>query len=115
MTGGTVHPPVEAIGRILASIDGVEIDPMTAAVARFRMTIYIGHLMVRAGLIAGPLRLAAIPPTITPRIAVGDALLLGKVSRAEYARLHPHLADLPGAAFPLPDFGWPDGGTAATT
>jgi hypothetical protein len=79
------------------------------------MTIYIGHLKVRAGLIPGPLRLATIPPTITPRSAVGDALLLGVVGRAEYARLHPDLADLPGAAFPPPDFAWPDDGTATTT
>ncbi|MEJ3741758.1 hypothetical protein WEI85_00450 [Actinomycetes bacterium KLBMP 9797] len=113
ITGGIMHPPAEAIRRILASVDGVEIDPMTAAVARFRMTVYIGHLMERAGLIPSPLRLSAIPPTITPRVAVGDALLLGKVSRAEYAQLHPHLADLPGAAFPLPDFAWPAGETPA--
>ena len=94
--------------RILESVDGVDIDPLTAVVARLRMTVYIGHLMARAGLIPAPLRLAAIPHSVTPRIAVGDALLLGVVSRAEYARAHPTLADLPGAAFPLPDFTWPD-------
>ncbi len=108
VTGGAVHPPAEAIRRILASVDGVELDPLTAAVGRLRMAVYIGHLMVRSGLIPAPLRLAAIPPSVTPRIAAGDALLLGVVSRAEYARLHPRLADLPGAAFPLPDFTWPD-------
>lgn len=107
LTGGTVHPPAEAVRRILASVDGVEIDPLTAAVARLRMTVYLGHLMARSGLIAGPLRLDTIPGWVTPRIAVGDSLLLGEVSRAEYARLHPALAVLPGAAFPLPDFTWP--------
>lgn len=107
ITGGTVHLPVEAIGRILAGVDGVELDPLTAAVARLRMTVYIGHLMAEAGLIGRPLRLAGIPATVTPRIAVGDALLLGTIPKAEYGRLHPHLVDLPGAAFPLADFTWP--------
>jgi hypothetical protein len=107
LTGGAVLPPAEAVRRILASVDGVEIDPLTAAVARLRMTVYLGHLMARSGLIAGPLRLHTIPGWVTPRIAVGDSLLLGEVSRAEYARLHPDLAVLPGAAFPLPDFTWP--------
>lgn len=107
LTGGAVLPPAEAVRRILASIDGVEIDPLTAAVGRLRMTVYLGHLMEQAGLIGGPLRLDTIPGWVTPRIAVGDSLLLGQVSRAEYARLHPDLAVLPGAGFPLPDFTWP--------
>ncbi len=108
ITGGTVYPPHEAVRRILAGVDGVELDPLTAAVGRLRMTIYIGHLMTQARLIPAPLRLAGIPATVTPRIAVGDALLLGTgVTRAEYGRLHPHLVDLPGAAFPLADFAWP--------
>jgi hypothetical protein len=72
------------------------------------MTVYIGHLMSQAGLIDRPLHLASIPATVTPRIAVGDALLLGTgITRAEYGRLHPNLVDLPGAAFPLADFTWP--------
>jgi hypothetical protein len=108
VTGGRVHPPADAIRRILAGIDGVDVDPLTAAVGRLRMTIYLGHLMVEAGLLPRPLRLATIPAWVTPRVAVGDSLLIGKVSRAEYARLHPLLADLPGAAFPLADFTWPD-------
>ncbi len=109
VTGGTVYPPNQAIRRILAGVDGVELDPLTAAVGRLRMTVYIGHIMTQAGLIRTPLRLAAIPATVTPRIAVGDALLLGTgITRAEYAAVHPHLVDLPGAAFPLADFTWPD-------
>jgi hypothetical protein len=86
----------------------VELDPLTAAVARLRITVYIAHLMAQAGVIAAPLRLTGIPPAVTPRVAVGDALLLGEVSRTEYTRLHPHLADLPGAAFPRHDVSWPD-------
>jgi hypothetical protein len=109
VTGGTVYSPAQAIRRVLAGVDGVDIDPLTAAVGRLRLTVYIGHLMTQAGLITGPLRLATIPATVTPRIAVGDALLLGTgITRTEYGRLHPHLVDLPGAAFPLADFAWPD-------
>lgn len=110
-TGGQAHRPQEAIRRILAGVDGIDIDPLTAAVARLRMTVYLGHLMADAGLLPRPLRLAAIPAWVTPRIAVGDSLLIGKISRAEYGRLHPHLVDLPGAAFPLADFTWPDNPT----
>ena len=52
--------------------------------------------MAQAGLIPTPLRLAGIPAAVTPRVAVGDALLLGTgITRAEYGRLHPHLVDLP--------------------
>jgi hypothetical protein len=111
VTGGTVYPPHVAIARILGGVDGVDIDPLTAAVGRLRMTVYLGHLMSQARLIPTPLRLADIPATVTPRIAVGDALLLGTgITRAEYGRLHPHLVDLPGAAFPLADFDWPADG-----
>ena len=108
VTGGTVYPAQQAIRRILDGVDGVDIDPLTAAVARLRMTVYIGHLMAQAGLVPQPLRLASIPAAVTPRIAVGDALLLGTgITRSEYGRLHPHLVDLPGAAFPRADFDWP--------
>jgi len=90
------------------------VDPLTAAMGRLRMTVYIGHLMAQARLIPQPLRLADIPATVTPRVAVGDALLLGTgITRAEYGRLHPHLVDLPGAAFPLADFDWPANGPDA--
>jgi len=108
VTGGTIHPPDVAVRRILAGVDGVELDPLTAAVARLRVTIYIGHLMAQARLIPQPLRLGGIPAAVTPRIAVGDALLLGTgMTRSAYRRLHPQLVDLPGAAFPLADFDWP--------
>ncbi len=115
VTGGTVYPPRAAIARILGGVDGVELDPLTAAVARLRLTVYIGHLMAQARLIPQPLRLAAIPATVTPRVAVGDALLLGTgITRTEYGQLHPHLVDLPGAAFPLADFHWPAGDPVPT-
>jgi hypothetical protein len=108
VTGGTIHPPDRAARLILAGVDGVDIDPLTAAVARLRMTVYIGHLMAQSRLISGPLRLAAIPASVTPRVAVGDSLLLGTgITRTQYAAVHPHLSDLPGAAFPLADFTWP--------
>jgi hypothetical protein len=107
VTGGAVLPPAQAARRILASVDGVEIDPLTAAVARLRMTVYIGHLMVGSRVLPGPLRLDGISHTIAPRIAVGDSLLIGQISRSEYTRVHPTLATLPGAAFPLDDFAWP--------
>lgn len=106
VSGGTPVAPAEAIRRIIAGVDGVELDPLTAAVARLRCTVYIGHLMHQAGLLGGPLRLDRIPAWVRPRIAVGDSLLLGRIGRDEYTRLHPALADLPGAAFPLDDFTW---------
>jgi hypothetical protein len=105
--GGAALPPAQAANRILASVDGVDIDPLTAAVARLRTTIYIGHLLAEADVLPRPLRLDRIPHTILPRIAVGDSLLVGRISRREYAQAHPALAALPGAAFPLDDFAWP--------
>jgi hypothetical protein len=109
-TGGTIHPPERAARLILAGVDGVDIDPLTAAVARLRLTVSIGHLMAAARVVPAPLRLATIPAAVTPRVAVGDALLLGTgITPTGYAALHPQLADLPGAAFPLPGFAWAAG------
>lgn len=92
VAGWTPASPVEAIRRIVEGVAGCEIDPLTAAVARLRFVVAIGDLLHRAGLIAGPLRLDAIPPWVRPRIVVGDSLLAGKVSAEEYARVHPDLA-----------------------
>jgi hypothetical protein len=103
VTGGHVWPANEAIRRVRVSADGVDIDPLTAAVARLRLTIYLAHLMVEAGLLPKPLRLDQIPRWVAPRIGVGDALLLGRISDAEYATLHPALARLPGAGYGLAD------------
>lgn len=92
VTGWTPVGPAEAIRRIIAGVDGCEIDPLTAAVARLRVVATIGDLMYRAGLIER-LRLDAIPP-FRPQIVVGDSLLAGKATAAEYARLHPRLAGI---------------------
>jgi hypothetical protein len=56
ITGGTIHPPADAVRLILAGVDGVDIDPLTAAVGRFRLTVYIAHLMASCGLLPTPLR-----------------------------------------------------------
>jgi hypothetical protein len=112
-TGGTVHDPATALLMVRDSLDGCELDPLTAAVARLRMTVYLGHLAVGAGVIPGPLRLATIPAAITPRVAVGDSLLLGVTSRADYATVHPHLAGLDGAIPDGLDVTWPEDAPAA--
>jgi hypothetical protein len=69
-------PPVTAersVRRILAGVHGVELDPLTAAVARLRLTVVAGALLGRDR----PLRLHEIPSWVRPRIAVGNALLAG--------------------------------------
>jgi hypothetical protein len=89
--------PAAAIERIVAGVTGVELDPLTTAVARLRTVVAVGDLMHRAGLIPGPhLRLDAIPHIIRPRIAVGDSLLGGRVSWQEYAQIHPQHAAIYG-------------------
>lgn len=103
VTGGRIWTPAEAIRRVRISADGMDIDPLTAAVTRLRLTIYLGHLMTEAGLLPKPLHLNQIPAWVAPRIGVGDSLLLGRISDAEYARLHPALARLPGAGYGLAD------------
>jgi hypothetical protein len=108
VTGWTPVPPGEAAARILAGVDGVELDPVTAAVARLRVTVTIAHLLHTAGTLPGPLHLATIPHRIQPRIVVGDSLLAGKVSAAEYARHRPVQAaiiNLDTTQLPLPTAG----------
>jgi hypothetical protein len=99
LTGGKVRAPMDAIKMILAGVDGCEIDPLTAAVARLRMVVAIGQLLHRSGLISSP-RLDAIPAWVTPRVAVGDSLLAGKVSQTEYEALHPELAAIENLGVP---------------
>jgi len=70
-TGGTIRPPEKAARLILAGVDGVDIDPLTTAVARLRLTVSIGHLMAATQVVPAPLRLATIPAAVAPRIAVG--------------------------------------------
>lgn len=95
VTGWEPVSPAEAIRRILVGVTGVELDPLTTAVARLRMVVVIGDLMHRAGLIPR-LRLATIPTTVRPRVAVGDSLLAGKATWDEYAKLHPAHAAIYG-------------------
>lgn len=89
VTGWTPVPPATAARRIVAGLDGGELDPLTAAVARLRVTVTIAHLLHTAGALPGPLTLATIPHWIRLRIVVGDSLLAGKVPAAEYARARP--------------------------
>jgi len=102
-TGGPKVEPAEAIRRIVAGLDGCELDPLTAAVARLRVTAVLGDLMHRSGLIPKR-RLDCVPP-LRPRIVVGDSLLAGTATAEEYARLRPAQAAIvnlgtPAAAAP---------------
>jgi hypothetical protein len=101
VTGGATCEPAEAVRRILLGVDGCEIDPLTAAVARLRVAVALGELLHRSGLLPA-LRLDSIPPGVVPRIVVGDSLLAGKVSKAEYAQLHPKLADIQNLGYDEP-------------
>lgn len=105
--GGTPVPAAVALPRVIASVDGVELDPLTAAVARLRCTVYAAHLARRGGLAASQARLDRIPRALVPRVGVGDSLLLGEITEQEYRQLHPALADLPAASFTLGDWDWP--------
>lgn len=89
-TGWTPIGPAEAAARILAGCHGVELDPLTAAVARLRYIVTLGHLLHRAGALP-VLRLDALPPW-RPPIVVGDSLLAGKATAEEYAALRPEQA-----------------------
>jgi hypothetical protein len=98
--GYPVLDPGEAARRILAGVHGMEIDPLTAAVARLRMLVFVGHLLRQAGVLP-TLTLRALPPTLRPVVGVGDSLLWGVATPAQYAKLHPRLAELQ----PSPDPG----------
>lgn len=88
IVGWTPVGPDEAARRILAGLHGVELDPLTAAVARLRVTVAVADRLARAkGARRGP-RLDEIPQTIRPGIIVGDALLLGNMPWEEYRRLY---------------------------
>ena len=96
VSGWTPVGPEEAIRRILTGITGVELDPLTTAVARLRMVVTVAHKMHGAGLLEGPLRLDTIPDTVRPRVMVGDSLLAGKVPPEHYYRLRPEHAAIYG-------------------
>ncbi|MFJ8929292.1 Eco57I restriction-modification methylase domain-containing protein [Streptomyces sp. NPDC102364] len=69
--------PTAALRRVLAGLHGVELDPLTAAVARLRLTVVAGSLLAADGALPTPMRLHHIPAWVRPRIAVGNALLAG--------------------------------------
>lgn len=78
---GDGHPgctPREAIRRTLAGLHGVELDPLTAAVARLRTLVTAAALLAGDGALPPPLRLRRIPADLCPRIAVGNSLLAGR-------------------------------------
>lgn len=85
-----------AVDRIMTGLHGVELDPMTAAVARLRMTVLAGVFLAEAGVIQGPLRLAAIPASIRPRVAVGNSLLAGLDDPCPAGTVIDDTADYPG-------------------
>jgi len=70
--------PEPAMRRAMAGLHGVELDPLTAAVARLRLLVTAGALLAGDGALPTPLRLHQIPATLRPRIAVGNALLAGQ-------------------------------------
>ncbi len=55
----------------------MELHPITAAVARLRLTVLAGAMLHNSGELTGPLRLSDIPRWVRPRVAVGNALLAG--------------------------------------
>lgn len=79
-----------SVRRILAGLHGVELDPLTAAVARLRLTVLTGALLG-----VTPLRLHRIPAWVRPRVAVGNALLAAQGEHVLGAVLD-DTADYPG-------------------
>lgn len=100
VSGWSPVTPGEAVRRIVAGVTGIELDATTAAVARLRVLVAVGELMHRGGLLAGSLRLDAIPHDVRPRVMVADSLLAGKISPAEYFKLRPEHAAIYGWGAP---------------
>lgn len=93
------HPgldPRQAIKRALTGLHGVELDPLTAAVARLRLTITAGALLAGDGALPTPLRLRQIPADLRPRIAVGNSLLAGQDDPQPPGTILDDTADYPG-------------------
>ncbi len=84
--------PEQAVRRIIDGVHGVEIDPLTAAVARLRLTVLAGALLGGSQ----PLRLHQIPAWVRPRIAVGNALLAGLDDPNPPGTVLDDTADYPG-------------------
>lgn len=92
--GAPGRPPVNAqtsVRRIIRGVHGVELDPLTAAVARLRLTVLAGALLG-----AAPLRLRTIPEWVRPRIAVGNSLLAGLGDPHPPGTVLDDTADYPG-------------------
>jgi len=88
------RPPVTAeqsVRRIIEGVHGVELDPLTAAVARLRLTVLAGALLG-----VTPLRLDRIPAWVRPRIAVGNSLLAGLDDPNPPGTVIDDTADYPG-------------------
>lgn len=88
-------PPVsakESVRRIINGVHGVELDPLTAAVARLRLTVLAGALLGGNW----PLRLHEIPTWVRPRIALGNALLAGLDDPNPPGTILDDTADYPG-------------------
>ncbi|MGW0837109.1 hypothetical protein [Streptomyces prunicolor] len=94
--GHPAQDPHRAIKRALAGLHGVELDPLTAAVARLRLTVTAGALLAGDGALPTPLRLTDIPPELRPRVAVGNSLLAGLDDPNPPGTILDDTADYPG-------------------
>lgn len=94
--GHPAQDPQRAIKRALAGLHGVELDPLTAAVARLRLTVTAGALLAADGALPTPLRLHHMPPGLRPRVAVGNALLAGLDDPCPPGTVLDDTADYPG-------------------
>jgi hypothetical protein len=88
--------PTTAIHRTLAGLHGVELDPLTAAVARLRTLVTAAVLLAGDGALPTPLRMHHIPPGLVPRIAVGTSLLAGQGDPCPPGTILDDTADYPG-------------------
>lgn len=95
---GQGFSPKFVFDTLTTTVSGVEMDPLSAAVARLRLVAVLGDLAYRSGLIASR-RLDAIPRFI-PQIAVGDTFLAGAVTADEYARERPELSAIQNLGAP---------------
>lgn len=94
--GHPAQDPHRAMKRALAGLHGVELDPLTAAVARLRLTITAGALLAGDGALPTPLRLHDIPSELRPRVAVGNSLLAGLDDPHPPGTILDDTADYPG-------------------
>lgn len=100
-TTGTAERPAvgsrAAVRRLVAGLAGVELDPLTAAVARLRLTVLLGSML--DGGQAGATRLRDIPAWVRPRVATANALLAAK-GEHEIGAMLDDTDDYPGILTP---------------